>query len=150
MTTRTSISSLDASAEVTNSTFRGVTLTAANFDAQATLVTALKAAIVGIVITQVFRDQSAIVNEIAKSLPSDQFAQRELKWAVTLTDAVLGSTSVIEIGGADLDLLTAGTEFLDITAGVGLALVTAIEAYHLSPAGNAVTVLSAKFVGRNT
>lgn len=150
MTTRIGVSSVDYSSEVTTSTFRGVDLTAANFDAQAALVASLKAAIVAVVINQVFKDQAAIVNEIAKVPPSDEFAQRELKWAISMVDDVLASTSVIEVGGADLANLVAGTEFMDITAGVGLALVAAVEAVHLSPAGNAVTVTSVKFVGRNT
>jgi len=43
-----------------------------------------------------------------------------------------------------------GTDFYEITSGELATLVTQLEANALSPAGNAINVLSAQYVGRNS
>lgn len=67
------------------------------------------------------------------------------------TDDVTGKAYEVTIG--TLDLLNAGiiagTESIDLTAVPGSDLKTAFEAIVASPDGNAVTLQSARQVGRN-
>lgn len=81
--------------------------------------------------------------------PVNQYAQREIKWLVKYSDDVTGKRYSLEIPCADLSLLVAGTETMNVAAGAGAAFVTAFEANVLSPDGNAVSFISAKMVGRN-
>lgn len=82
--------------------------------------------------------------------PTDKFAQRELKWLCKYTDNVTLLRYRFEIACADADLLVGNTDMIDLTAGAGLALKTAFQAAAVSPDGNAVTLNSVEFVGRNT
>lgn len=145
------ITQVDYGNEVSSSNFRGIDLSGANFDAQETLVDALQTAIDGVAIGTIFAGRiEASTFSGPKTLPASPNAQRETKWLVSMVDAVIGSPLTVEIPCADLSLLVANTDKMDITAGAGLALVTAIEAYHKSVAGNAVSVVEVRHVGRNT
>lgn len=77
-------------------------------------------------------------------------AQRERKWLVRGYDSVEFVAWSMEIPAADLSLLQTNSEFLDISAGPGLALKDAIEASVVSPRGNPVVVTEVMHVGRNT
>lgn len=139
----------DWNGEGSSSSFRGEDVTSANYNAEIAKVDALVVAIDAVVIAAIAGHtfKSRVVKTGAP-LPSNNFAQRELKWLVDMTDTVTGATSNVELAGADLALLTAG-EQLGLGAGPGLDLKTAIEAYHRSNAGNPVTVNTVSFVGRN-
>jgi hypothetical protein len=76
-------------------------------------------------------------------------AQRENKWLVRATDDVNGRNVQIEIPCADLTLLSGGQDFLALGDTEAAALVTALEANVLSQDGNAISVTSIQFVGRN-
>lgn len=77
-----SLSYRDYDSEIGNVRFPVATLTAANFDAQATLHTALKNATAALVLGQLAKEE--IKNESIVSLANatDPAAQRELKWLV--------------------------------------------------------------------
>lgn len=135
--------------ENASTSFRGQDVTSANYDAQITLADALIVAVDAVSIAantgNSFRSRDI---KTGAPKPTNNFAQRELKWLVSFVDNSTGATSNIEIPGADLSLLSSGNE-LDLGAGPGADLKSAIEAFHLSNAGNAVSVLSVRKVGRN-
>lgn len=84
---------------------------------------------------------------------AELFAQRGNKWLlrvnVPLDKQGEGDIYTHEIGTADnAQLPSADTDFLDLTAGVGLALKTALEAVYESPEGNPGTLLSVQQVNR--
>jgi len=74
--------------------------------------------------------------------PTNQFAQREIRWRVSYQDNTNGEIEYREIGTADLTLLTGNGNTLDITTdpSPGKTLKTAIEAHCKSSNGNAITV----------
>lgn len=126
-----------------------IDLTAGNFAATVALMDAVEAAINDVIIgTPRGRSVVAITEEIAGVLPANGFAQRESKWLVQGRDAN-GLARTLEIPTADLSLLTAGTGNLDISAGVGLALKSALDDVWVTPLGVAVTVEAIIHVGRN-
>lgn len=82
--------------------------------------------------------------------PANAFAQRELKWLCRVVDTVNSRKYRFEIPCADASLLGGNTDFMDLTAGAGAALKSAVEAYGLSQDGNAITLASVELVGRNS
>lgn len=80
---------------------------------------------------------------------ANKLAQRENKWLVSYIDPTNnGKAGKFEIPCADLTLVTANTDKMDLAAGAGLTLKTEVELSVESPAGNAITVTSVRFVGR--
>jgi len=84
---------------------------------------------------------------------TDIDADRGNKWLlrtfVAADDQGAGKTYQNEIGTADNGVLpSASNDFLDLTAGVGLALKTAWDAVYESPQGNAGVLLSCQQVNR--
>jgi len=126
---------------------------AANFDANNTLVDALINAVdaltVGLEVRQL---RSHTESGSGSGQSSNVNAHRELKWLITFTDDVTGVNYQREI---PCPLLSAATLLQDIggNANVGDTLwtdfITAFEAVVESPAGNAVTFVTARYVGRN-
>lgn len=104
----------------------------------------------------------AYSTRISNALPADPVAQVEIKWLVTYDDitpffddpvnaipnAGFGKIFNREIPTADITLLVGNSEFLDITAGAGLAFATATNQLGRSPYGGRIRVLSVQFVGR--
>ena len=128
----------------------GPNMTAATFDAVAALIETLGTAIDGITLGTLGRKSvEAIVDPGSAALPADPFAQREFKWVVEYTDTTTGKTYRREIPTANLALLVPGTEMMDISAGAGLAFVTAFEAYVTSEVGNVIEVDRVVFVARD-
>lgn len=81
-------------------------------------------------------------------------ANRGNKWLVKIFVAAdkggLGDIYDYEIGTADdTQLPSAASDFLDLSAGVGLALKNAIEAVYLSDEGNTGVVQSVQQVNRS-
>lgn len=130
------------------------TLTAGNLAAVELLLVDLVAAIDDIQIGNVAK--TAIV--LSETIVSDeraasQLAQRENKLMLRYHDAVTpGWKYTRSVPCFDLTTLPDGGEFLDLTAGLGLALKDAFEAVVVSfnDASHAVVLDSAQFVGRNT
>jgi len=128
-------------------------LTAANLVAQTTLINALYAAIAATIIGTVQKTeivQSRLIN--SSSPAASTLAQRENKWLLRYHGVTLNQKFQMSIGTADLTILTANSEKVDLTGGVGLALKTAFDAVVKSPDDGAESVVldSMQFVGRNT
>jgi hypothetical protein len=94
------------------------------------------------------------------SIPTDEFAQRELKWLIGYTDVsttisgesnpYYGKNFTVEAACPDLENanLQQNTDFADLTDTQVAAFVTAFEAYARSPTGGAVEVTYIRNVGR--
>jgi len=82
-------------------------------------------------------------------LPADENANRGNKWLFRTQVAAENKVFTNEYGTADNAQLPSPTDdFLDLTAGTGLALKTAWDALYESPAGNAGVLLSVQQVSR--
>jgi hypothetical protein len=144
-----SLSYRDYDGEVSNVRFPVATVTAANFDAQAALHTALKNALEDIVKGQ--RAKESLINESIVSLANaaDQDAQRELKWLVSYyaADNIMRS---IELPCADLTALDANDRAHAAIgdADVVDAFVAAFEAVIKVNGVSTVTVKEITLVGR--
>ena len=150
MPSSTVLKALDFGAEPTRFGFNIIQLTAANFDAQVALVAALQGAVDNVALGNFSGKTINALDVSVGPKATVNEAQRESKWRVTFTDAVdpIGNGS-FEVGMADLQFLVPGSGLMDISAGAGAALVTAIENAVVSRLGNAVTVNQVAHVGRN-
>lgn len=147
---RVNISGLDYSGESTRFGVYITDLTAVNFDAQITAAQAVQTACQNVSLIAFDGIQVLALDtpkETAK--PASPYAQRESKWLVTMSDNVNANLNQFEIGGPDLTLLASDGATLDVSAGAGAALVTALEANLISRDGNAMTFVQAIHVGRN-
>ena len=150
MPSSVSLKAQDYTDEATRFGFNIVQLTAANFDAQIALVATLQAAVDNVVLG-LFDGKTVSALDVAVGpKATDENAQRESKWRVSFTDPTnpIGNGS-FEIGMPDLSLLVPGEGNMNVSAGAGAALVTAIEATVISRLGNAITVDKIVHVGRN-
>ncbi len=142
----------DYSQEVSSFRVRGVTLTAANFVAQAALRNSLSTACVAVLAGQVQRMQVTVIDAENPAWPSDPVAQREMKWLVTYTGAN-GKTYRCELPTADIaeaGLLSVGTDLWDESDPDWVQFITDFEAVVVDEAEGAVTITEVRFVGRNT
>lgn len=153
MPTRNTFSFIDFSNEPSSFGVTSVDLTAANFDAQATAFASLQSAVDNLSIATLRSHQRSITPDTPNNvLPTDPYAQREIKWLVSYTGDTSGKEFQIEIPAPDLtDNLVPATDFADITSTDWAAFVTAFEAFARSPDDDTetVTVVSARLVGRN-
>lgn len=136
--------------ERSNFRVRVPALTAANFDAQATLHNNLVIAIAGMVNGVLVK--SAVGNEdlVALGPASDPATQRELKWLVQYHDGSTLRRYSVEMPCADTSVLDpndrAHAHIGD--AGPVDAFITAFQNVVLSPTGGAVVVDEITLVGR--
>lgn len=149
MTSRVTFTGKEHSGKATRTKLYLPDVSSANFDAISTDVDELQAAIDGVSLITFGGLKWAARDEPVGGAAVDDAAQRELKWLVRYTDDVnpIGNGN-FEIGGADTSLLGSGTEFMNLGAGAGLALKTAIEANAVSRLGNSITVTNVQLVGR--
>jgi hypothetical protein len=147
MTSRYTVSMLDKEGESVSFSIRGVTLTSGNIVAQVAAAAAVRAAVedVSLLVTK-SESLVAVENSYAPTLPTDPYAQRGIKFLVRGVDAN-GNPQSFHISGAHLSLagLMDG-ENVDLASTEGAALVTALEAFWVSNAGEAVTVLEIVYV----
>jgi len=142
-------STIDHDGEGSSIGVRIVDLTAGNIAAQTTAIGLLEDALEAVTLVGFTKlDVLATTTVLAGVQPVDGNAQRETKWLVSGTDTA-GFSTTIEIPGADLSLLPAGSAALDLSAGAGLTLKNALEAVWRSKQGNAVVVNRVMHVGRN-
>lgn len=129
------------------------TLTAGNVAATATLVGNLTTAISALVLGVLAQTELVFEREVVASTPAaSQLAQRENKLLLRYHGITAQKKFRASIPTLDLTTLIPNSEFLDLTAGDGLALKTAFEAVVRSPDDASETVIldSAQFVGRNS
>lgn len=120
-------------------------MTAATFTAQNTAIDSLITAIDGVTLLPLTKDSRiAVETGFAPALPAGVYAQRGIKWLCRAVDPV-GNAVTFHIPGADLSLLSTG-ESLDLTAGAGLALKTAVEAVVRSNDGEAIVLQEVVYI----
>lgn len=154
MTTKGQFSYRDRGSEVGSLMlhFDNVDAGGANYDAVIAAITGIEADILAITLctSAGYGMQDAIGGD-SDTVPTENFAQREIGLRVFLVDDVNGRKSHFTIPGPDLDSLTIldGTDFVDLAdASIMATLVAAVEADAQSVDGNAVSVLRAVIVGR--
>lgn len=82
--------------------------------------------------------------------PTDVDANRGSKWLFRSQDAITQEIFTNELGTADLSALPSSvTDFLDLSAGLGLALKNAWDAVYETKNGNAGVLLSVQQVTRS-
>jgi len=141
-TSKLNLTFLDRDNEAGSISVHSVALTAGNFAAQQTLANALVGAIEDVTRLVLSKDSRiAVETKFSPALPTNQYAQRGIKWLVRATDTN-GNPVGFHIPGAYLDLagLLVG-ENMDLTSTEGAALKDAIQDYVLSNDGEAVTVV---------
>jgi len=151
MASKCSFSYKDYDGESSKCTFDITTVTAANFDATNTAVNALSAAILGVQSENSLQSKriEAVNNFISRAKATEKTTQREHRWAVTLEDATTHRLTTHEIPQADVSLVGTDVDTLDLAAGVGETLKTAIEAIVKFPGtGNAVNVVAIHYTGK--
>jgi len=148
----------DYDGEPSNVTINLVEITAANLDAQQTLITALRAAINGIILGVTNKSVVSDIGWDTFTGTSDPFAHREIKWVVVVEDSVGNRYKSNEIPMADLSILEGGNKYIIknglVTVVTAAALVTAFkdayEAVAVSNTGLALTIVDMYQAGRNT
>lgn len=153
----------DYNGEVSTTNIRVGAVTAVSLPGLLTDIAAMTAAIDDLVLGVRKSDSlRAFRTPGSNALASDPNAQVERKWLVTYDDitaffdppvnaipnAGFGNVFSIEIGTADASLLDDNSEYLDLTAGEGLAFVTAFQNMARTPYGGEPRVLSIQLVGR--
>lgn len=140
----------DYSNETSRMSIHIPTLNAGNIAAQDTLLDNLLAAIDAVVIGS--KEKEDRVYEVIQGTglpPASKDAQVERKWLVSSRDAVTGLPVTFSIPTADSQFVVNNTDKMDLVGTEGAALVAAIEAVAKSNAGNAITVVEIRLVGRN-
>jgi len=89
-----------------------------------------------------------VVDAGSQVIPTDPMSRVGNKMLMRLQDSTTGKVYTNELGTFDNDVLPTGNDFLDLTAGVGQALKTAIDAAWESPVGNTGVLLSVQQVNR--
>lgn len=149
---QTNIQITDYSNEKSGFGVTSVDLTAANFDAQNTAATALTDAIDDLTIGHLSRATIADVLIDDPDLPTDPYAQRELKWLVSYRGVTSGKMFSIEIPAPDItDNVVPNSDVADLTSADWVAFISAFEAFARNPDNPSalVEVVSARLVGRN-
>lgn len=113
-----------------------------------TLTDAWDAIVLGSSIKAV-KSEDTTVDVGSQTPPANELANRGQKWLVRAQDSTTGKIYTHELGTADYSQLPSATsDFLDLTAGVGLALKNAFDAIYESPEGNTGVMLSVQQVTR--
>lgn len=150
MTSEVTFTYQDYSREKSNVRFAVTQMTAANFDATNTAIDALSTAIGNVQVENNLQSKKvAAVNTFySRGAATSKSAQRENKWLLLFEDTTLHTLFRHEVPLADLQLVQANTDYMDLSAGDGLALKTAAEAIVRSPAGNSASLASVQYVGK--
>lgn len=113
-----------------------------------TLTDAWDAVILGALLKAV-KSEDSTIDAGSQTPPASALANRGDKWLVRAQDSTTGKVFTHELGTADFTQLpTPTSDFLDLTAGVGLALKNAFNAVYESPEGNTGVMLSVQQVTR--
>lgn len=91
-----------------------------------------------------------VVDAGSTAVPTNHFAQRELKFLCKYSDNVNGKEYSFTIPAADAAQTVGNTDMVSLESGVGAALKTAFDTHALSELGNAVTLNSVELIGRNS
>jgi len=140
----------DYDGEKTTVRLHTAALTAGNFDAQVTLMDALRDAIGQMTLGVLHKTVYANNDLLSNSSATDMGAQREMKWLVSWHDAVTLQKGSTEIGTADTDQLDPNDRAHAHIGDAGIVddFVDDFEAVVKSLAGNAVVIDEITLVGR--
>lgn len=155
MPSRASISYIDHSRERSSVSVEGIDITAANFDAQDAMVTALENAIAAVTLGNRVQTLHGNLDLGTKDPPADPEAGREEKWLVSYIDDT-NPTRVLtcelpcpDITDSTLRAANSDDWDPDDAGGKWAAFVTAFENFVRAPfTGSAVTVQKVTRVGR--
>jgi len=143
----------DYARETSTVTVYNGAVTAVNIGAYLTQFGELKAAIDGLSLGTIAKEQIVLDDTIITAdSPANPFAQRELKWLVRYVGNTNGAVYTLTIPCADpTGRLLPQSDFMDLTETNAAAFVTAFEAIAKAPDNDAeaVTVQSIELVGRN-
>lgn len=142
----------DHSNEKSNAVVGSAPLSAANFDTEATARTALQTAIDNLTLGQVTRVTVSDITLDQPGIPTNPFAQRELKWLVSYIGETTGKLYQMEIPAPDLtDNLQPNSDEADLSSVDWQAFIAAFDDYARPADGSveSVSVVSARLVGRN-
>jgi len=152
MATQNTFQITDYSNEKSGFGFLSVTGNAGNLTAQEALAAAVADAVANLSIGVVSKETYGILLIDAPGLPTNPYAQRELKWLVQYQGNTSGKLFSIEIAAPDVtDNTVPNSDVADLTSTDWAAFVSAFEAYAKSPDNGteAVSVVGARLVGRN-
>lgn len=143
----------DFAGQTSNFDVNIVDLDAANYAAQDALIDALVSAMADITAGNInTKTIQSEIEEIATGKSSNPIARRELKWLIRYADTVTGEIETREIPTPqvdDSDLFESDGETINLLDAEWVSFESAFEAVAKSNAGNAVTFLGGKLVGRN-
>jgi len=142
----------DYSNEKSTTVLNTTVLTAGNFTAQQALAATLVGAIDDLTIGELTKQVNSIPVVDSPAIPTNPYAQREMKWLVQYQGNVSGKMFSSEIAAPDItDNVVPNTDVADLTSTDWAAFKTAFEAYVKSPddVAEGVTVIGAHLVGRN-
>jgi hypothetical protein len=146
-TGKASLSFLDKQGKTGTVSFYTNEFTAGTFTALNGLIDDAVTAIEDVTILNLSKDERlASVEKFSVSLPTGDYAVKGLRWLVRGVDSN-GNAVTMQIPGADLSLSANGKD-LDLTAGAGLALKTALDAVWRSNDGEAVTTVEAVYLDK--
>lgn len=111
-----------------------------------TLIASINALSIGNFGEQLIKTEELVAAGTATH-PASLLAQKEIRYRVSYQDNTTLKLYSFTVPCADLLLLPAGSEYLDLSAGAGLALKTDFELYGRSELGNNVTLTQIHFVG---
>jgi len=147
----------DYDGEPGSMTVNTVEITAANVDAQQSLLTTLRTAMNDITIGVVNKSVLSDIGWDTSAPTTNPFGQREIKWVIIVEDTAGNKYKANEIPTADLSLLTGNQKYIikngvvSVTDPDGFVadFKTAYEAVAVSNAGLTVTIIDMYQVGRN-
>ena len=101
------------------------------------------------------KTHTALVDGLYQSFNTDPLSVRENKWLVVYQDDVTGKQYRVEIPCARVDTggngrILPNSEMANFSSSFWVSFIEQFELAAVSPLGNAVSVVSAKVVGRNT
>jgi hypothetical protein len=121
--------------------------TAGTFTALNGLIDDAVAAIAAVTLLNLAKDERlASIEKFSVGLPTDSNAVKGVRWLVRGVDSN-GNAVTMQIPGADLSLSTNAKD-LDLTAGEGLALKTALDAVWRSNDGESVTTVEVVYLDK--
>jgi len=142
----------DYSQENSSFGFSSSALTAMNIAGQTSALATLEAATENITIGHVSKQQVAQILVNDPGVPTNPYAQRELKWLVSYQGVTSGKNYSLEIPAPDItDNIIPGTDVADLTSTDWDAWVSAFVSVAKAPDDltDSVIVLGARLVGRN-
>lgn len=140
-------------------TINTVEVTAANLDAQQTLITALRSAMNALTLTPVEQSVLSDIGWDTTVVTTDPYAQREIKWTIIVRDTAGNEYKGNEVPCAKLAILESNDKYIikagnvTITDATNAPLVEAFkdayEAVAVSNTGLALTIWAMYQSGRN-